>query len=268
MIKKIVLSLILGSILFGGVSKPLIANEEFLSGEEGVLKLLRIRLKADQGNVKAQHALGLIHYNGLVGPEDRQEAEFWFLKAAENGYAESQYLLGIMYTGRYEPSGFDSDYKKAFYWFEKAAEQNHAEAQMELGSAYERGVGVPQNYTLAIKWFLKSAEQGNDRAQGSMGYMYSKGLGVPKDYKLAGEWYHKSAEQGNGQAQHMLGLIYSLGKGVPQSFLWSYVWSSVAAANGIDGASDTRDIAEKILSGKDLIDGQKLAVEYFSKYRK
>lgn len=45
-----------------------------------------------------------------------------------------------------------------------AAEQGHAEAQYELGLIYEFGHGVEKNIPQAIKWYQKAAEQGHAKA--------------------------------------------------------------------------------------------------------
>ena len=55
----------------------------------------------------------------------------WFEKAAEQGDADAQYNLGVMY---YDGQGVDVNYKKAFECYEKAAEQGHAQAQHNLVS--------------------------------------------------------------------------------------------------------------------------------------
>ncbi len=45
------------------------------------------------------------------------------------------------------------------------AEQGHAEAQSNLGVMYTNGQGVPQDDTEAVKWYRKAADQGHARAQ-------------------------------------------------------------------------------------------------------
>ena len=50
-------------------------------------------------------------------------------------------------------------------WFRKAAEQGIAEAQFILGMRYAAGRGVRQDYAEAIKWYRKSAEQGFARSE-------------------------------------------------------------------------------------------------------
>jgi tetratricopeptide (TPR) repeat protein len=74
---------------------------------------------------------------------------------AEQGTADAQYKLGVMYAkGR----GFPQDYAEAAKWFRLAAEQGDADAQFDLGFMYERGEGVPQDYAEAVKWWRKAAE--------------------------------------------------------------------------------------------------------------
>ncbi len=52
--------------------------------------------------------------------------------------------------------------KTAFKFYMKAAEQGHAEAQGMVGFCYERGAGVPHNLTQAIVWYAKAAKQGDE----------------------------------------------------------------------------------------------------------
>jgi len=53
-------------------------------------------------------------------------------------------------------------------WYRKAAEQGHADAQNNLGVLYMNGQGVPQNRSLAIAWYRQAAAQGNTTAQNNL----------------------------------------------------------------------------------------------------
>ena len=53
----------------------------------------------------------------------------------------------------------DVNYKKAIEWYKNAAEQGHANAQCNLGVMYYNGRGVDVNYKKAIEWYEKAAEQ-------------------------------------------------------------------------------------------------------------
>ncbi len=75
----------------------------------------------------------------------------------------------------------------------EAAEQGDADAQYKLGLMYAvLGEGVPQDRQEAAKWFRKAAEQGDAGAQLLLGAMYREGHGVPQDYREAVKWYRKA----------------------------------------------------------------------------
>ena len=80
-----------------------------------------------------------------------------FLSAAEQGDAEAQYRLGLMYD---KGQGISRDLKEAFRWYSLAAEKGHAEAEYSLGLMFYFGQGVEQNYQEAIKWFRLAAKHG------------------------------------------------------------------------------------------------------------
>ena len=57
------------------------------------------------------------------------------------------------------------DYETAYKLYLPLAEQGHAESQSILGLMYKNGQGVPDDIKEAVKWFRLSAEQGNVKAQ-------------------------------------------------------------------------------------------------------
>jgi TPR repeat protein len=88
----------------------------------------RNRKAAEQGNAKAQFALGQMYHNGNGVPEDDKQAMTWYRKAAEQGYAPAQYSLGGMYANG---EGVPRDDSQAVIWIRKAAEQGYAGAQCD-----------------------------------------------------------------------------------------------------------------------------------------
>jgi TPR repeat protein len=119
---------------------------------------------------------------------------------------------------------------KAAYWYRKAAEQGNASAQQMLGEMYDAGHGVPQDYEQAAVWMCKAAERGSVDAQCRLSWMYDNGHGVPQDYAQAAYWYRKAAEQGDASAQYKLGNAYALGQGVPQDYAKAFFWLDLAAS--------------------------------------
>ena len=87
------------------------------------------------------------------------------------------------------------DYHQAAKLYRKAAEQGDAEAQNTLGVMYARGEGVSQDNAEAVKWYRKAAERGHVVAQDNLGNMYQYGFGVPQDYVQAHMWYNLAGAQ-------------------------------------------------------------------------
>ena len=115
------------------------------------------------------------------------------LQVAEQGNAEAQFNLGLMYDNG---QGVCQDYAQAVQWYRKAAEQGYAEAQFNLGVMYANGQGVRQDHAQAVQWFGKAAEQGLANAQYNLGVMYANGEGIHQSYKIAKEWFGKACDNG------------------------------------------------------------------------
>ena len=172
---------------------------------------------------------------------------------AENGDANAQYNLGIMYAkGR----GVPRDDAKAVQWLRKAAEQGFDRAQLMVGVMYAEGRGVPQDYVQGHMWIalaVAGSPPGKARekavkyrdlfatemspaqiaeAQHNLGSRYAEGRGVPRDDATAVQWYRKAAEQGHANAQYNLGFRYAKGRGVPQDYAKAVRWHRKAAERG------------------------------------
>ena len=89
----------------------------------------------------------------------------------------------------------------------RKAEQGFAEAQSVLGLMYTLGLGVPQDKQEAVKWYKRSAEQGFAHGQFSLGVMYYFAEGVPKDDGLSYKWFNLSAAQGNKNSAELRDVL-------------------------------------------------------------
>jgi TPR repeat protein len=207
---------------------------------------------AEQGDAEAQCKLGVMYANGQGVTQDYGKALEWYRKSAEQGNSEAQYKLGVMYVkGR----GVAQDYGKALEWYRKSAEQGNAAAQFALGGMYVLGEVVPQDYHEAIEWYKKSADQDNNAVvQYNLGVMYAKGQGVAQDYGKALEWYRKSAEQKYAGAQSALGAMYVSGQGVPQDYGKAVEWYHKSAEQG--------DVEAQCYLGFMYAKGQGVAQDY------
>ena len=186
-----------------------------------------------------------------AGPDVRMEAE--------NGGAEAQFRLAIMYE---QGQGVRQDYSQAVYWYRKAAQQGETGAQHNLGLMYYAGRGVVQSFDQAVKWWKKAADQGEWASQYNLAVMYEIGRGVPVNHDESAIWFRKAAEHGERRAQHKLGVMYAEGKGVPQDYVQAYAWLTLADPD----ARERRNSIEKEMSATQIEEAQKLSNEYHEMY--
>lgn len=112
------------------------------------LDLFLILAKND--DAKAQYYIGYI-YEYIEEKFENKNPDFWFLKSANNDYAEAQYEMAMKCY-------FENSYEDAVLWYEKAAKQGHKDAQKHLGIMYELGYGIQQDLEMAQFWYDKSKE--------------------------------------------------------------------------------------------------------------
>ena len=101
------------------------------------------------------------------------------------------------------------DYATALTEWRPLAEQGDANAQYNLGVMYDdmyfNGAAREQDYAEAIRWYRLAAEAGDARAQSILGalYCYGDGGDVPQDYVAAHMWWSLAAAQGDDQAREL-----------------------------------------------------------------
>ena len=120
------------------------------------------RKAAEQGDGHAQFMLGMFYYSGDGVNQNKEEATKWF-DAIQEQDPLMQYAWGCNFL---KVKGIAPELtKEAVKWFRKAAEQGEAHAQFMLGMCYFNGVGITQDKTEAVKWLQKAAKQGHEEAK-------------------------------------------------------------------------------------------------------
>jgi uncharacterized protein len=146
-------------------------SEDEATAEEKFKELLE---QAKGGDPKAQNELGVMYYtgeavsttmSGQVLDNDPELAAGWFFRSAEQGYADAQFNLGLMYANG---EGVEVDTSLAVDLFKQAAEQGNVDAQNNLAAMYYTGEGIDRDVDKAIEWFEKAAKQGNAEAQANL----------------------------------------------------------------------------------------------------
>jgi hypothetical protein len=110
-----------------------------------------------------------------------------YQESAENGEADAQYKLGLLYlTG----NGALQDFAEAAKWLKQAAEQGYALAQYELGLIYRTGYGLAIDHVQSYVWLNLAAAAGIQEAVAArdevMRSLSNKQLAQAQ--KMAREW--------------------------------------------------------------------------------
>lgn len=176
---------------------------------------------------------------------------------ADDGDADAQYLVGLMYA---QGQGVAQDFYEAGKMYRRAAEQGHAGAQINLGSLFENCYGNgPCNSEKAANWYRRAAEQGNPVAQYNLGVMYGLGEGVAEDEWTSKIMFRKAAEQGYTPAQFNLAVTYERGFGGPVDPIAAYSWYDLAAERGYEDAARTRDTLASSMDAESLAKARKFS---------
>ena len=216
-------------------------------------------------------------------------------KAAEQGDADAQNNLGVMYI---RGEGVTQDSAEAGQWYRQAAEQGHARAQYNLGVMYIRGEGVTQDSAEAARWYRQARNKtmpvrstisvsctpmamacprmmprpcaGTVRPR-NRDMLVRSTISVsctpmamvwPEDDAEAVRWSRQAAEQGDADAQFMLGLMYTMGEGVPEDDIQAYAWISIAAAQGVENAKIAKEMFTGKMTSAEIAEAQKLSRKY------
>jgi len=194
---------------------------------------------AKQGYAPAQHYLGWMSIRSIKREGDgrttlreefidhdrkMKEAQKWYQKAADQGYAPAQHDL----AGLAGVSGSSISYAEGDRLYRLAAEQGYEPAQINLANRYKRRADRHRDpkrpqfldetkakacEVEALKWYRKAAEQGNMGAQRELGKMLAEGQSV-KDEAEAVRQFRLMAEQGSVVGQYELGKMIAAGRGV------------------------------------------------------
>lgn len=130
----------------------------------------------------------------------------------------------------------EKDYDTALKAFLRAAELGSVEAQFLCGQMYQRGIAVEADDKQALLWYKRAAKQGFLHAQTACAALYEEGRGAEMDLKRALFWYEQAAKQGAVDAQLKCGVMYSCGRADTRNPKKARRWLETAADNGSEEA--------------------------------
>lgn len=123
-------------------------------------------MAAKQGDATAQFNLGLCYQYGEGLTRAYAKAAKWYIKAAKQGHNGAQVQLRhISSWHKSSVTAVDATTERWDLSLLKAANQGGADAQYIIGNLYSMGWGATQNDAKAAQWYCKAAKQGHEDAQ-------------------------------------------------------------------------------------------------------
>ena len=122
-----------------------------------------------------------------IKPKTETEKQIEVLEKKLPKDADAYYQLAVLYAEKDGASLVDE--VKITINVKKAANQGHAEAQNLLGFLYDNGsAALNQDHSKAGQYYRLAAVQGHDDAQNNLGCWYYEGLGVRRNVVEAYAW--------------------------------------------------------------------------------
>ncbi len=127
--------------------------------------------EANSGNAFAQHELGLRYLLGDGVPADTTLGAEWIKKAADQNLTSAIFNYGILLLNGW---GVKWNPFNAFENFYKAANDGMAQAEQVVGLLYTDNLIVKKDYLQAYRWVKKAADQKYEPAEKSLEELISK----------------------------------------------------------------------------------------------
>lgn len=163
---------------------------------------------AEQGDDFAMWRLGHLSSDSI-------QKLVYFEKAGELGFERAYEDL---------VDHLDHDLVKKSRWIRLLAEDGNAEYQYRLGVLYEWGEGVPESIAEAIAWFTRSSDCGHIQASVRLAEIYRDISLSQRNEKTAFKYLLRAAKLGHLKSQICVARAYETGDGVSLDFVKARYW--------------------------------------------
>jgi TPR repeat protein len=225
--------------------------------------------------------------NGIM--KNLTEAAKWYRRAADQGHAKAQAMLGVLFNAG---QGVPQSHVEAIKWWRRAAKQGDADARFNLGMAYWKGDGVTQDFDKANALFRSMAPAGSSYARSVLGtrsvppttnprtrpepQTRSTRLTNPSSSMTGAtnfETYLSAAQAGDANAQSQVGYMYAVGLGVTRNLVEAHRWTNIAAAllpggKMRDSSISNRNAAAAQMTPEQILKAQRIARDWLAAYDK
>ena len=213
----------------GDAAAEVALGHRLLDSTDRVASTAWFRKAAIQGNAEGEWMLGSAYMAGLGVAHDVPTALQWMRKSLPDGPADHMATYGFfaMLWGRM--SGDDED---GATWLRRSARDGSTRGMEILGTMLLSGnMGIAKDPHAAEQWLLKAARLGDASAQSALGRIYVFGLLGHADAGAGMRWLREAAQQGDADAEGTLGVLLITGqKQVPKNPVEGVQWARKAVA--------------------------------------
>lgn len=176
----LILALSMQAALAGPIEDYKTGLEKYKEGDV-VGAMTPLKSAADAGQPDAQALYGFILHQAA----ENEAALEYFRKSAEQGNAEGQYGLSVMYSSG---DGVAKDNAEARKWLQKAAEQGSSKAINAMALYYIEGAGATEQDADALAWIKRAANINDIPSILALAAAYREGrYGLPVDPEQAAQ---------------------------------------------------------------------------------
>ncbi|HCD26550.1 MAG TPA: hypothetical protein DER02_03460 [Gammaproteobacteria bacterium] len=181
-----------------GGHTPKLSRSEYRSRAEGEY------LQAiDLGSSDAMYTLGRLYLEGSFGTATPAQAVTLLERAGSGGRAEAYLFLGQQRkTGQHLPQ----DLNQAELYFAKAAELDNAGAVITYARFLVNENTLPQSGQV-IAWLNDLVKANDAEAMVVMGHLHARGIGVDTSKRRAVNWYKKAVKQAFSDADDAAEIV-------------------------------------------------------------
>ena len=163
--------------------------------KKGVLEALSsYRVLAKRDDTEAIFRLATLYLKGEGVKKSLATAKTFLEKGSLLNHHKSTYYLGKLYITKKSP--YFSE-KLAFNTFLKAANDGYAPAQNMIGQFLAAGIAVDKDYKMAVKYFEYASKQDYQDAHCNLAFMYATGKGVFPNFGRAHQFAKDGVKSGN-----------------------------------------------------------------------
>ena len=194
---------------------------------------------AEQGNAKAQVAMGNMYRLGQSVNKDVNEAIKWYKKASLQNNSEAAFWIGIIYQRDL------GNHSEAIKWFQKSVSLGYNDAKDFLKQAQK----IDEYWNRKVIKGYVEYQKGNFASALSL-FKEAISLGDVEGNEREYRWYIPEANDINIDARYMLGQMYENGEGIEKNLGEALLWYTAALNTSISVTRGNATIAIKRVTQK------------------